>query len=71
MNVKDYQQRVIDEVEELDEKIEKLDAFTGTDNFYSLPSVEQELLCKQLQHMRDYSSVLRKRINLFAKQNRR
>jgi hypothetical protein len=61
-----YQQRVIDEKRELDEKLTKLKAFiTDGDRFFQVPELERERLVRQLQHMADYSSVLRERIVAF------
>ena len=62
-----YQQRVIDEKTELDEKITKLRAFF-TNPIYAyatLPIEEQERMDKQLQYMISYSEVLEERIAAF------
>jgi len=64
--MEDFQQRVVDEKEELDGKIERLDAFANGDVFGTLPAEEQERMSRQLQIMRDYSSVLDERIAAFA-----
>lgn len=61
----DFQQRVIDEKNDLDEKIVKLDEFIGTDIFYKLFLSEQDRLEKQFILMQDYSEVLGERIGEF------
>ena len=64
--MEDYQQRVIDEKEALDEKIEKLSTFIGSKLFETLNNDGQDILLQeQLSHMIAYSSVLEKRIELF------
>lgn len=64
--MKPHEQRVVDEKQALDEKIEKLTAFTKTDLCMALPFHERTLLHKQLQIMKDYSIVLDQRISLFT-----
>lgn len=61
----DYQQRVVDEKQELDAKREKLGAFKNTDNFAALPWQEQERLNTQGHLMTAYSAVLGERIAAF------
>ena len=61
----DYQQRVVDEKRELDEKREKLGAFKNKDNFAALPWQEQERLNTQAHIMTMYSAVLGERIAAF------
>ena len=63
--MEDYQQRVIEEKKELDEKISKLKDFGNTLNFTQLATVEQGLLRLQLVAMNNYSDVLGQRIDLF------
>lgn len=60
-----HQQRVVDEKEALDEKIDKLDAFRAGDIFSALVKDEQDRLNMQLSHMRAYSGVLADRIAAF------
>lgn len=58
-----HQQRVIDEKQELDNKIEKLNAFTNSSEIYKgLPVEDQKLLQQQKVHMANYSLVLAQRI---------
>lgn len=59
----DYQERVIIEKRELDEKREKLGMFKNTDKFASLPWQEQERLNTQAHLMTAYSAVLGARLD--------
>ncbi|KAF1008949.1 MAG: hypothetical protein GAK28_00581 [Luteibacter sp.] len=61
----DYQQRVIGERAELNDKIAKLDSFTNTSRFAEIDSGDQSLLREQLTHMRAYAAVLNARIEGF------
>lgn len=63
--MKDWQQRAVDEAEELEEKLMKLAEFLGSDSFYKLDNENQILLTQQYECMHDYHSVLRSRIELF------
>lgn len=63
--MKDWQQRVVDESEELEEKLGKLGEFLESDSFYDLDNKNQELLVKQRDFMYSYHAVLRERIALF------
>jgi len=60
-----YQARVVQEKQELDDKIEKLDNFLLSELFQKLPDAEQERLDRQLSIMKDYSAVLGERIAAF------
>lgn len=60
-----HEQRVVDERNELIEKITKLHAFFTTDVFTHLQDEDQNLLEEQVQLMMNYSDVLLKRINRF------
>jgi hypothetical protein len=60
-----HQERVVTEKAELDEKIDKLDAFRAGTIFPTLPTEEQDRLNQQLSHMRAYSGVLADRIAAF------
>lgn len=57
--------RVIEEKKDLDEKIEKLDAFIHGDTYPTLEEVERMRLMRQFCHMKDYSNVLGERIAAF------
>lgn len=60
-----HQQRVVDEKKELDDKIERLTAFTKGDIFKSIDDEDQRLLVKQLSEMGSYSETLASRIARF------
>lgn len=60
-----HEQRVIEEKKELDQKLEKLNAFTGTPTFSALGEEDTMLLLKQLRVMEQYSSILQQRIDRF------
>lgn len=60
-----HQQRVIDEKNELSDKIYKLSSFRTTDMFKSLSEKEQDLLTVQLNTMIEYENILEERIQLF------
>lgn len=62
-----YQQRVVDEKSELDDKLDKLAKFIGSPSFTSLDKEEQMLLICQKVAMRIYSTILEDRITAFAK----
>jgi hypothetical protein len=61
-----YQQRVIDEKTELDERIGKLCAFLKSDAYRALPDTDRFLLDRQLSHMRDYAHILFMRVARFG-----
>lgn len=62
--MEDFQERVVDEKKELDEKIKKLGAFLSADKFKSicLCSWEAGRLEKQYHAMVLYSGILNERI---------
>ena len=60
-----YQERVVQEKKELDDKIDKLNTFSKVGFFQILPSAEQLRLSYQLEAMRVYSSILNERIENF------
>lgn len=64
--MKDFQQRVIDEKEELDERLAKLCAFGRSDQFSALSDEEQGRLNRQHSIMEDYSAILDERIKAFT-----
>lgn len=64
--MQEYQQRVVDEKRELDEKLSKLFSFMQTNPaFHGLPNAEQERLTRQSSLMAQYSMVLGERIAAF------
>lgn len=66
MKLHPYQQRVIQEKSDLDDKLSKLDAFVRTDLFVSLSAEERRRLYRQLSLMEQYSSILGERIAAFS-----
>lgn len=60
-----FQSRVIDELSELNLKINALAAFTIGAVFKSLDPVDQSLLVRQLDTMSAYRHILEKRISRF------
>lgn len=63
--MQEFQQRVIDEKADLDEKLDKLCLFSNSRTFASLPIIEQERLNCQRHAMCMYSSILGARIAAF------
>ena len=64
-----FQQRVIDEKLELDEKITKLAVFRTTSLFDSIDPSEQSRMTDQEVTMREYSRILGERIAFFQETN--
>lgn len=60
-----YQQRVVEELEDLKIKIGNLTVFTTTRTFAELPASERNLLSTQLSAMKTYGYVLELRIAMF------
>lgn len=60
-----FQQRVIDEKNELSEKVDNLEKFTGGSFYPTLPAAEQARLYRQLLIMQLYEQVLAERISAF------
>lgn len=63
-----YQQRVVDEKNELDARYEKPLDFLCTDVFKGLPQQEKDRLVRQADIMLKYSLVLGERIAAFGEQ---
>ena len=63
--MKDWQERVVVEKNELDKKLGKLDAFINSNAFAELPEQDQKILKDQQFHMSCYSSTLAHRIGRF------
>lgn len=61
-----YQERVLAEKADLDEKRHKLEAFMKTETFTGLPEADRDLLQQQAAAMDLYASILDKRIQLFT-----
>ena len=67
MELLPYQQRVLEEKEQLDVSIRKLDKFINSDEFTSsVVSDEQARLKLQLFLMKQYSDVLNERLKAFV-----
>lgn len=64
--MKEFQQRVVDEKEALDDKRNKLEQFIAGAVFKGLPEDEQERLVRQSSCMAEYSDILGERIAAFA-----
>jgi len=60
-----YQERVIEEKKELDNKRIKLTEFMHSDAYAELGATNQGLLMVQLVAMKNYSNALERRIELF------
>ena len=60
-----YQQRVIDEQEELKVKLSALGDFVQSEMFQGLPEIERDALNSQRVFMAGYSGVLSRRISRF------
>jgi hypothetical protein len=63
--MEDYQKRVVEERDQLAEKIANLDKFTMSSVFDSLDLAERSRLETQLKIMHEYNSVLTSRIDSF------
>ena len=61
-----YQQRVVEEAEQLDERIDKLFAFTEHPHFKLINQAERTRMYRQLEAMRLYSLTLHERIEAFT-----
>lgn len=65
-NLQPHQQRVVAEKAELDDRLNKLLAFTAGPIFGNLSAAERGLLHEQASYMQAYSNVLGQRIAAFA-----
>lgn len=63
--MEDYQQRVVDEAQDLAEKIDKLETFRKGHKYADLDREQQILLGRQLAVMNEYHDILARRIALF------
>ena len=63
--MKPYQERVVTEKKELDEKISKLESFLVSPAYEELSQENQYLLDKQHLNMKEYSTILSLRIKGF------
>ena len=65
--MQDFQVRVIDEKQQLDSRLDKLESFLSTETFNRLPMTEQHRLRHQADLMDQLSLVLGERIENFDK----
>jgi len=65
MSLLPYQERVIEEKRELDEKLDRLRVYMGSPAFTSVPTDEQARMGEQASFMAGYSRVLGARIAAF------
>lgn len=65
MSLQPYQERVVVEKRELDEKLVKLDSFLEGPVFFHLPVDERSRLSSQYGVMQEYSRILGERIGAF------
>lgn len=63
--IPDYQQRVVDERDALESKLNKLYAFQRTEAYEALDPNPRSLLCRQAYYMGEYLITLNARIRLF------
>lgn len=65
-NLLPHQQRVVDEKNELFDKIQKLENFIEVSPIYkNLSLIEMEDLNDQMRFMKNYLNILKRRINRF------
>jgi hypothetical protein len=64
-----YQQRVVEEKTQLDERIKKLEAFCGSEEHSKLSSETINVLARQRRAMLEYSLILHERIAMFERIN--
>jgi len=62
----DFKSRLIDEISQLREKIEKLDQFIESENFAQVGELQEGLLRVQLAAMRTYLVCLVSRFNALS-----
>lgn len=60
-----YQERVVEEKQELDAKLQRLKDFIDSDAFAQLLSDEQIRMSEQYSIMETYSEILQRRIEAF------
>lgn len=60
-----HQQRVVEEHNELETKIQLLHKFSTSEVYKALPNDEKDRLRRQYEHMVNYANVLSERIDCF------
>lgn len=63
-----YQQRVVEERAQLEERIARLQTFCNDARFYTVERPERDRMTAQLHAMRHYSAILKERIEAFDTQ---
>lgn len=61
--MEDWKERLIEEKNQLTDRINKLQQFVLTDKFDSLPYTDKELLMQQLEAMDNYAYILTQRVD--------
>ena len=61
-----HQQRLVEERDELRDRIDKLSAFMASPMWSRLPDAERQLMVRQLRTMVSYSLALRDRLRLWG-----
>ena len=61
--MEDWKERLIEEKDQLTDRINKLQRFVLTDKFDSLPYADKELLMQQLEAMDNYAYILTQRVD--------
>jgi hypothetical protein len=64
--IKPYQFRVIQELNDLSEKLDKLAVFVESETFWDLPKEERALFWRQEEGMKIYQCALRQRVEGFV-----
>jgi len=63
--MRDFEERIVSELDELDERMSALSAFMYGDVYSTLPDLDQYMLTVQFQAMSVYAAVLADRIKRF------
>jgi hypothetical protein len=59
----DFRRRLFEEYTSLHAKLTNLDLFMVTEEFQALPDVDRKDIAKQRGHMKDYETVLGRRVS--------
>jgi hypothetical protein len=59
----DFKTRLLEERDQLKEKVTKLDIFIDSDTFETISELQQDLLMDQLYHMSEYLTILDERVD--------
>ena len=62
--MKNYVERMVVELNELSDRVEKLTKFFHTETFMGLPSKKRELMERQFKAMVEYKEVLAERLEI-------